>query len=375
MSLCYEQIMLDMHSRAAIIALIRCKIMPKSLGSKDEPLRISGLTGFSANRKVFLGFAPARLLHSLSFADVLDQDTGRGYQRRFNPKHSLDFRKYIQQQGSTTIPLTFNLRPSADKTWTLKEGPGAAAILEISAGVGRVFAQVDCQHRLGYLNDVDTELPFLCFLGLTEREEMEVFNVINSKAKGLSTSLLDFHDATLANDLANERPELFIALHLNNHVESPWYRQLDLGGASTSGLMRRASLRTMQKAIKRFLAQTKVLQHQTVDTVAQIVLDFWAAVAIVLREEWDNPRQSLVNKGIGVYTLMSIASDLHLEGLGQPGDKRYFVAKLSEFITDIDWSSQGALKGFGGEGGVNSALALIRQTRAKQKLRIVSNGQ
>jgi hypothetical protein len=31
----------------------------------------------------------------------------------------------------------------------------------------------------------------MCFLGLTEREEMEVFNVINSKAKGLSTSLLD----------------------------------------------------------------------------------------------------------------------------------------------------------------------------------------
>jgi DNA sulfur modification protein DndB len=51
----------------------------------------------------------------------------------------------------------------------------------------------------------------MCFLGLTEREEMEVFNVINSKAKGLSTSLLDFHDATLAADLASDRPELFIA--------------------------------------------------------------------------------------------------------------------------------------------------------------------
>src|SRR5436309_2454000 len=82
------------------------------------------------------------------------------------------------------------------------------------------------------------------FMGLNEREEMEIFNVINSKAKGLSTSLLDFHDATLATDLAKERPELFIALHLNNNTESPWYRQLDLGGTSTSGLLRRASLRT-----------------------------------------------------------------------------------------------------------------------------------
>ena len=57
-----------------------------------------GIMGMSAGREVFLGFAPANLLHSLSFADVLDEDTGRGYQRRFNPAHSLDFRKYIQQE-------------------------------------------------------------------------------------------------------------------------------------------------------------------------------------------------------------------------------------------------------------------------------------
>src|SRR5439155_4556651 len=125
----------------------------------------------------------------------------------------------------------------------------------------KVFTQVDCQHRLGYLNDLPLDLPFMCFLGLTEREEMEVFNVINSKAKGLSTSLLDFHDSRLAADLAAERPELFIAIHLKNDAESPWFNQVHLGGKATSGLTRRASLRTLQTAIKRFLTQTKILQR------------------------------------------------------------------------------------------------------------------
>ena len=336
-------------------------------------IKIHGQIGASSNRKVFLGFAPASLLYSISFADVLDEDTRRGYQRRFNPQHSLDFRKYIQQDGSSTIPLTFNLRPS-DGAWKVRELSAASAVLEINSKVGKVLAQVDCQHRLGYLNDVNLELPFMCFLGLTEREEMEVFNIINSKAKGLSTSLLDFHDATLATDLARERPELFIALHLNNNGESPWYRQLDLGGASTSGLMRRASLRTMQKAVKRFLGQTKILRHHTADAAAQIVLDFWAAVAIVLREAWDSPRQYLINKGVGVYALMGIAADLYLESVEQGCDKRYFVTKLSEFIADIDWSSQGPLKGFGGEGGVNSVLSLIREKRKRPQLRVVANG-
>ena len=335
-------------------------------------IRLTGLVGVSARRKVLLGFAPASLLYSISYADVLNEDTGRGYQRRFNSRHSLDFRNYIQLEESATIPLTFNVRPRDDGAWRLIETAGRVGILQIVKGAGKVLTQVDCQHRLGYLNDIETELPFMCFIGLSEREEMEVFNVINSKAKGLSTSLLDFHDATLASDLATERPELFIGLHLNNNTESPWYRQLDLGGSSTSGLMRRASLRTMQKAIKRFLTQTKILRQYSPDAAAQIVLDYWAAVAVVLREQWDNPRHSLVNKGVGVYSLMTIAGDLYLEALGQNCDKRYFTAKLAEFISEIDWTRQGPFKGFGGEGGVASVVSLVRDVRRRRQLRVVS---
>ena len=337
-------------------------------------LKIPGQVGSSANRKVFLGFARASVLYNLSFADVLNEDTGLGYQRRFNPKHSLDFRMYIQQEKSSTIPLTFNLRPRADHAWEIQGSTRRSAILEINESAGRVFTQVDCQHRLGYLNDLNIDLPFMSFIGLTEREEMEVFNVINSKAKGLSTSLLDFHDATLATDLASERPELFIALHLNNNSESPWYRQLDLGGTSTSGLMRRASLRTMQKAVKKFLSQARVLRVHTPDAAAQIVLDFWAAIAIVLREAWDSPRHHLINKGVGVYDLMAVAADLYAEAAGQSCDKRYFVTKLAEFVAEIDWTTQGLLKGFGGEGGVSSVVAMIREMRKKPLLRVISNG-
>src|ERR1700748_2730913 len=78
-----------------------------------------GIIGLSAGREVFLGFAPANLLHSLSFADVLDENTGRGYQRRFNPAHSLDFRKYIQQEKSSTIPRTFTARTRSAGPWLI----------------------------------------------------------------------------------------------------------------------------------------------------------------------------------------------------------------------------------------------------------------
>lgn len=251
--------------------------------AKATSIAIEGVLGLSAQRRVFLAFAPASLLPALSFADTLDEDRGQGYQRRFNAKHSLDFRKYVQAPQSSTIPLTFNLRRNSKRYWRIIKVTSDRARLEIASGNRKILAQVDCQQRLGHLDDLEVSLPFMCYLGLSARQEMEVFNIINSKAKGLSTSLLDFHDATLSRDLGAERPELFIALHLNNYTDSPWYRQLDLGGSRTSGLMSRASLRTMQKAVKRFLAETKILRLRLPETAAKVVLDFWGRLRLSYR--------------------------------------------------------------------------------------------
>lgn len=333
---------------------------------------IDCMVGASADRPVLIGFAPASLLHALSFADVLNEDTRTGYQRRFNAQHSQDFRRYIRQPTASTIPLTLNLRPTESEAWRVVDAGGACARLEIDPGAGKVMAQVDCQHRLGHLNDLDICLPFMCYLGLTVREEMEVFNTINSKAKGLSTSLLDFHDAQLSGDLANDRPELFIALHLNNDVESPWYRQLDLGGTTTSGLNRRASLRTMQKAIKRFLTATRILKTRSPERAAQVVLAFWRAVAEVLPEQWANSRKHLLNKGVCVYALMDVAADLYNETEDPTCiDRRYFVNALSDFALQVDWSTGGPLKGLGGEGGVSIAVQHLRDVRRRARLKVV----
>lgn len=335
---------------------------------------IDCLAGFSASRRALMGFAPTAVLHSLSFTDILDEETGRGYQRRFNAQHSVDFRRYIQRNGSATIPLTFNLRPASGDAWRVVELGGGHVRLEVAKTAGKILAQVDCQHRLGHLSDLNMTLPFMCFIGLSEREEMEVFNVINSKAKGLSNSLLDFHDAKFGDDLANDRPEIFIALNLNNDARSPWYRQLDLGGAITSGLIRRASLRTMQKAVKRFLSHTKIVKARSVEAAAQVVLDFWLAVSVVLADQWLNPRKHMLTKGIGVYAMMEIAGDLYNEAAVNGCDKRYFINVLSDFVGEIDWSSTGPFKELGGESGVKAAIEHIREVRRKSKFRIVSNG-
>lgn len=327
--------------------------------------------GLSADRTVLLGFAPASVLHKLSFSDILDERTGGGYQRRFNSGHSLDFRRYIREAGSTTIPLTFNLRPRTDHAWKLSRAGGGNVRVEIDTGVGPVMAQVDCQHRLGHLSDLSIELPFMCFIGLTVEEEMAVFTVINRKAKGLSRSLLDFHDARLCEDLANDRPELFIALCLSNDPASPWCGQLDVGGNKVSGMTRKASLRTLQKAVRRFLNRSAILKQRTVEESARIVLDFWIAVSVAMRDDWARPRGSLLTKGVGVYALMDIASDMWRES-GCALTRDLMIARLSDLAVDVDWSSDGPFRGLGGEGGVATAVALLRGIRVQQTVRAVA---
>lgn len=344
-------------------------------GKTSGAAELRCIVGQSAGKEVLLGFAPASLLYSLSFADVLNEDTGRGYQRRINPQHSLDFRRYIQQAGSSTIPLTFNLRPMPVGIWRIRKTASGSATLEI-APAQRVLAQVDCQHRLGHIADIDIDLPFMCFIGLTEREEMEVFNVINSKARGLSSSLLDFHDAQLASDLGAERPELYISLFMRRETSSPWHNQLDLGGTSTSGMTRRASLRIFQKAVKQFLSRTKVLDGRSVDEAAHMVLDFWTAVVTVLPAQWQNPRHHMLTKGVGVYALMEIAADIYSDTpKNRTCDRKYLIAALSDFAPDFNWSSNGPLKGLGGQGGVKKAVEIIRAVRRPSRLKLVGHGK
>lgn len=339
-----------------------------------ESIVIECLRGQSAHRPVLLGFAPADLLYRHSFPDILDEDSGRGYQRPFNERHSQDFRRYIKEPDSSTIPLTLNLRPSAAGAWRLVDLPDGRVRLEIGADAGKIMAQVDCQHRLGHLGDLPIPLPFMCFIGLSEREEMEVFSVINSKAKGLSTSLLDYHEAQLAEALAEERPELFIALQLNSREDSPWHRRLNLGGKTTSGLKRIASLRMMQQAAYEFLKATKLLPKAPVEDVVRVVLDFWRAVAGVLPKEWADPRRHMLTKGVGVYALMRIAADIVIEcrDAGRPCDKRAFTTALADFASTIDWSTSGPLKGFGGQGGVKQAVEFIRDARKRARYKVIN---
>lgn len=321
---------------------------------------IDGILGNAGGLEVFIGFAPASVLYEHSFPDILNEDSGEGYQRPFNKTHSLDFKHYILRTGSSTPPLTFNLRKENDTYWRIESGYRNSAILHLQEGV-KCLAQVDCQHRLGELEGVDVPLAFMTYIGLNLRQEMAIFNVINSKTKGLSSSLTDYHESKLLSDLTTDAPHLYISRKLNEDQTSPWYRLIRYGGETTSGLKRRASFRMIQKTVQTFLNQTKSVLDYSIEEKYQVVVCFWKAVQVTFPDAWKDHRSNLITKGVGLYGLMQLLGDIVKSNPNADFTVDYFLTKLLPLKASIDWSSQGRFAYVGGKKGVQDVYRALKK--------------
>ena len=142
-------------------------------------------------------------------------------------------------------------------------------------------------------------------------------------------------------------------------------------------MARRASLRIFQRAVRQFLEPDRRPTTRSVDDAAHLVLDFWAALVEVLPEQWRDPRKHMLTEGgVGVYALMEIAADIYRDTpINRVCDRKYFVAALSDFALEFDWSTNGPFKGLGGQSGVKKAVELIRTIRRNSRLKVVRNGK
>jgi DGQHR domain-containing protein len=322
----------------------------------DDWLKVSVLIGSCGQLPVVLGSASAADLYAVSFADTFDESAQTGYQRPCDRRHAQEFRSYIETAGATTIPLTFNLRGAPGPEWALvpPDPPeGSAAELRIrrpGQGEERVVARVDCQHRLEMMEESTVPLAFQCFLGLTPQEEMRVFSVINSKAKGLNPSLIDYHQSVLV-DVVREAADLYIAKRLHYDPASVWHKNLKLGGTATQGTTRRMTLRGMRHAVQIFLHHALVGELSVEEQYA-VVAAFWSAVVCTWPRAWSEPRKHLLTKGVGVQGVSILGADIVKLAMREGSDltQATFERHLGR-LRDFDWSNAGPLRGLGGRGG------------------------
>jgi DGQHR domain-containing protein len=337
----------------------------------------------------FRGSAPLAHLAMISQPDIFDQVTNpKGLQRDLSPKHASEAFEYVHRQRNQEFPRAFpevvlNVR---DKRVLKTDDVDGGAIVKLKFGIsemkdGKVsVSRVDGNHRLYYSAGDDrrdplfAEVPFQIHVGLTQDQERSLFVDINSNQKGLSSS----HLAVMQNRLSPEEIEIrdhldrWIASKLSRDPDSPWHGMIHEGGSKKGtrqqGLTRLVNFASIQGGISKLLSKSQYI-HDLGDAQLQYIVlrNYWQAVKVVFSEEWANPKDYLLLKNIGVWSLSILAASIidRCMPLARV-DVKDFARYLKQARNRFDWNKEAtgerAVVGMSG----NKAALIIAAAMAEE---------
>lgn len=183
------------------------------------------------------------------------------------------------------------------------------------------FHVVDGQHRIKALEKLiqeeDEELwskyevPFVCMLGADEREEMEQFYTINTKAKPVRTDLAyelltqrSNSDDDLVDALA-EKGQDWIVKSQNivqkiSDTSPPWRGRIRFAAMEKGQTILPAA--SMVTSLKPLLS-SPYFGMLDIDTQTKIIDAFWRGIRSLMEDPFDQPSGYALQKGVGVIVL------------------------------------------------------------------------
>lgn len=279
----------------------------------------------------YRGSAPLADLAAISQADVFDQVTNQsGLQRDLSPKHAAEARAYVERPRNDEFPRAFpevmlNVRDEdvvAVEPLNMGRQKKMKAVrftfnldaIQDAIQAGKIaVSRMDGNHRLFYAGGDDKRepimrpVPFQLHVGLSPEQEANLFVDVNANQKGLNSSHLHILRSRLTPDEVElrDRPEIVFARRLSEDRDSPWFNLAYLGGSKKGsravGQERPVSFVTLEGGVRRTLSKSQYIHDLTLpDAQYVLIRNYWAAVREVFRTEWDNPKDYLLLKNLGV---------------------------------------------------------------------------
>jgi len=338
----------------------------------------------------YRGSAPLAHLALISQPDIFDQVTNpKGLQRDLSPKHASLAYEYVRRQKNPEFPRAFpevvlNVRDK--RVLGIEEDPSNPHLVQLQFRIsemkeGKVYvSRVDGNHRLFYSAGDDRrdplldEVPFQIHVGLSQDQERSLFVDINSNQKGLNSSHLAMMQSRLSPEEIEIRDHLdrWLASKLSKDPDSPWHGMIHEGGSKRGsrqqGLTRLVNFASIQGGVSKFLSKSRYI-HDLGDAQLQYVVirNYWQAVKTVFAEEWANPKDYLLLKNIGVWSLSLLAGSIidRCMPLARV-EARDFARYLQQARTRFDWSKDAvgerAVAGMSG----NKAALIIAAAMAEE---------
>jgi len=296
-------------------------------------------------RVTYQGFVSSQIAVNFSYSKLYNDPSGKGYQRPIDKKRCKDFANYLSQgEEALYTPILLN----ASGNWVFHAYDGQRR------NFGRLICTkkatlMDGQHRLGgikeYINETDSTLnvPFLAFHYLDDDEEIKFFDVINTKAKGIGTSLSRY--------LNRENDDIsWIATNLILKPESPFFSKGTLIGKRTKE--KNITLQNLYNIIK-LLTKKSVLSNLSKEKKLNLALFYFNLIKELFPIEWEDNKLYRITH-ITCLNAIAIAgnqiiNENYLAKSQQPDSVR--IANLLMGLKNIDWATNGDLKYLKGAAG------------------------
>lgn len=289
-----------------------------------KPTKIAVVSGprlIKTETKIVAGFIMAGSLAPDNYMiPSFDPRTKKGYQR---PPQTVRFNELANDllKGRVDLPtsILLNVR-GKDARQAVVDGFLDLALLSDSKGK-YAFYVVDGQHRIKALEKLIQEedqdawskyqIPFVCMLGADEREEMEQFYIINTKAKPVRTDLAyellsqrAKTDDSVVDALAEKGQDWIVKaqdiVQKLSEMSPPWRSRIRFAAMEKGAtILPAASLVTSLKP----LLSSSYFGMLAPDQQVQILDAFWRGLRKIMPEPFDQPSDYALQKGVGVIVL------------------------------------------------------------------------
>lgn len=296
-------------------------------------------------RVTYQGFVSSQIAVNFTYSKLYNDLSGKGYQRPIDKKRCKDFANYLSQgEDALYTPILLN----ASGNWEFH------AYEKHRPNFGRLICKkkatlMDGQHRLGGIKEYITEtgstlnVPFLAFHYLDDDEEIKLFDIINTKAKGIGTSLSRY--------LNRDNDEIsWVATNLILRPESPFFNKGTLIGKRTKE--KNITLQNLYNIVKS-LTKKSLLENLSKEKKLNLSLFYFNLIKELFPDQWnDNKLYRLTH--ITCLNALAIAgneiiTDNYLLKAQQVDSAK--IESLLKNLKVIDWSASGDLKYLKGVSG------------------------
>lgn len=306
------------------------------------------LQGKLRGKVAYQSFFSAAIGTGLLYVKPFDHPSGKGYQRPVDSKRCEDFSKYLSQGDEAQFtPILLN----AAGNWEFSPYDRSRPT------IGRLICKgkaslMDGQHRIGGIQlytretNSDINIPFICYHFLDDDEEIKLFDTINTKAKGIGSSLSRF--------LRRDSDDIsWIATELMVMPMSPFYSIGSIIGKRSKG--RHVTLQNLYRTLHLITADQRLTARSRQEKL-DFVLRYYSEIQQVCSEQWSDYKAYRISHIVCLDALSIAGRDIWLNCLKE--NKRSIdygkMIRSVQKLATVDWSSSGPLKYLKGLSGSKS---------------------